>query len=124
MPTRAPTWSAPRWPTGSTCGLDDALEGLRRLEGPFDLAFLDAAKGQYEEYLRLTLPLLRPRGVVAVDNVLMSGSVAENRPAGAVVGRVGGGGARLQRAAAGTTPSSRRRCLPVGDGVAVAVKRG
>jgi predicted O-methyltransferase YrrM len=102
--------------------LEDALEGLPKLEGPFDLAFLDAAKGQYEEYLRLTLPLLRPRAIVAVDNVLMSGSVAENRPIGpwsaeSVAGARAFNERLLDHAELVAT------LLPVGDGVAVAVKR-
>jgi predicted O-methyltransferase YrrM len=102
--------------------LEDALEGLRRLEGPFDLAFLDAAKGQYEEYLRLTLPLLRTRGVVLVDNVLMSGSVAENRPLGPWSAE-SVAGARTFNERLLAHPELEATLLPVGDGVAVAVKR-
>jgi caffeoyl-CoA O-methyltransferase len=102
--------------------LQDALEGLRELDGPFDLAFLDAAKGQYADYLDLTLPLLRPRGVVAVDNVLMSGSVAENRPVGPwSADAVAGARAFNERLLA--HPELVMTVLPVGDGVAVGVRR-
>src|SRR5215208_1528046 len=62
--------------------LQDARVGLAELTGPFDLAFLDGVKAEYEEYLALVVPLLRPGGIVAVDNVLMSGTVAENRSDG------------------------------------------
>src|SRR5262249_15906373 len=55
--------------------LEDANEGLTRLTGPFDLAFLDGVKIEYAEHLDQIVPLLRPGGLVAVDNVLMSGAV-------------------------------------------------
>jgi predicted O-methyltransferase YrrM len=56
--------------------LQDGTEGLAELSGPFDFAFLDAAKGDYPRQLELVLPLLRPGGLVAIDNVLLSGAVA------------------------------------------------
>lgn len=42
--------------------LHDAREGLAELDGPFDLAFLDGVKAEYEDYLALVVPLLRPAG--------------------------------------------------------------
>src|SRR5581483_9529026 len=59
--------------------LEPGTEGLARLEGPFDLAFLDAVKSEYADYLEAVVPLLRPGGLVVVDNVLMHGTVAEGR---------------------------------------------
>ena len=59
--------------------LEDARTGLASLEGPFDMAFVDGVKSQYGDYLDLVLPLLGERGVLAVDNVLMSGTAAEGR---------------------------------------------
>ena len=55
--------------------LQDGTEGLAGLAGPLDFAFLDAAKGDYPRQFELVLPLLRRGGVVAVDNVLLSGAV-------------------------------------------------
>lgn len=60
--------------------LQDAREGLASLEGPFDMAFIDGVKAQYGDYFEQLIPLLGPGAVLAVDNVLMSGTVAENRP--------------------------------------------
>jgi predicted O-methyltransferase YrrM len=45
--------------------------------GQFDFAFLDADKGNYANYYERCLTLLRPGGLIAVDNVLWSGKVAD-----------------------------------------------
>ena len=44
-------------------------------EGSFDFAFIDADKANYLDYYKLCLKLVRKGGVVAIDNVLWSGSV-------------------------------------------------
>jgi predicted O-methyltransferase YrrM len=62
--------------------LQDAREGLAGLTGPFEMAFIDGVKTEYGEYFDALLPLLAPGAVVAVDNVLMGGSVAEGRSDG------------------------------------------
>ncbi len=63
--------------------LQDAREGLASLEpGSFDMGFIDGVKAQYGDYFDQLVPLLRPGGVLTVDNVLMSGSVAEGRTDG------------------------------------------
>ncbi len=45
--------------------------------GTFDFAFIDADKENYTHYYERALVLLRPRGLIAVDNVLWSGKVAD-----------------------------------------------
>ena len=45
--------------------------------GSFDFAFIDADKKNYPQYYERALKLLRPGGVIAVDNVLWSGRVAD-----------------------------------------------
>lgn len=102
--------------------LQDARAGLAELDGPFDLAFLDGVKAEYEEYLVRIVPLLRPGGLVAVDNVLMSGTVAENRSDGhwtdAQIATARAFNERLLR-----HPELVATIAPVGDGIALATKR-
>jgi caffeoyl-CoA O-methyltransferase len=100
--------------------LQDAREGLTELErGSFDFAFVDGVKAQYGDYLELVLPLLRPGGVLTVDNVLMSGTVAENRSDGnwseEQIERMRDLSKRLLDQLTGLV-------TPVGDGVLVAVR--
>lgn len=61
--------------------LGPAAETLAALErdgaGPFDLAFIDADKPSYPDYYEVCLRLLRPGGVILVDNVLWGGAVAD-----------------------------------------------
>ena len=61
--------------------LAPALDTLRDLAGTqrggFDFAFIDADKSGYEAYYEACLELLRPGGLVALDNMLWSGKVAD-----------------------------------------------
>jgi predicted O-methyltransferase YrrM len=102
--------------------LQDALEGLRSLDGPFDVAFLDAAKGEYGAYLDVTLPLLRPGALVLVDNVLMSGTVASGRSDGHWDDDDIAGARELNRRLT-DSPDLLGTVTPVGDGVGIAVRR-
>jgi predicted O-methyltransferase YrrM len=47
----------------------DAHQTVKRLEGPIDLLFLDADKEGYADYLKTLLPLVRPGGLIAADNI-------------------------------------------------------
>lgn len=62
--------------------LAPALDTLRGLlaageAGRFDFAFIDADKKEYAEYFEAVLKLLRPGGLIAIDNVLWDGAVAD-----------------------------------------------
>lgn len=54
-----------------------ALQTLTELEGPFDLAFLDADKPNYPRYLARLKELVRPGGVIVADNTLWAGRVMD-----------------------------------------------
>lgn len=57
----------------------DALEVLASLEGQYDMIFMDAAKGQYINFLPDVTRLLRKGGILVSDNVLQDGDVLESR---------------------------------------------
>ncbi|MEJ0067188.1 MAG: class I SAM-dependent methyltransferase [Caulobacteraceae bacterium] len=46
-------------------------------EGPFQFAFVDADKGNYDNYYERALKLMRPGGLILFDNMLWSGAVAD-----------------------------------------------
>ncbi|AKG23878.1 class I SAM-dependent methyltransferase [Calothrix sp. 336/3] len=59
-----------------------AIETLENLlangeAATFDFAFIDADKSNYDPYYELALQLIRPGGLIAIDNVLWSGQVAD-----------------------------------------------
>ncbi|WP_414621144.1 class I SAM-dependent methyltransferase [Calothrix sp. CCY 0018] len=45
----------------------------------FDFAFIDADKSSYDDYYERALKLIRPGGLIAIDNVLWSGQVADSK---------------------------------------------
>jgi len=57
--------------------LGPGLETIAKLDGPFDVVFIDADKPNYVNYYEATLPLLADDGVMIVDNTLWSGRVAD-----------------------------------------------
>ena len=54
-----------------------ALDTVRSLDGPFDLVFIDADKSGYADYFDAVVQKLAPNGLIAVDNTLWSGRVAD-----------------------------------------------
>src|ERR1700721_1442737 len=60
----------------------NAVNEIAPGEGPFDLAFIDADKPGYDGYYEAALKLLRPGGVIALDNMLYSGQVADPKAKG------------------------------------------
>lgn len=102
--------------------LQDAREGLSELEGSFDMAFIDGVKTQYGQYFDALLPLLRSGAVLAIDNVLMSGSVAEGRSDGNWTDEQIATARAFNERVLGD-PDLTGTLTPVGDGVLVAVRR-
>lgn len=97
-----------------------ALEALPTLIAPFDLAFIDALKHEYQAYLEQVLWLLRPGGTVVVDNLLWSGRASGSSPDD------GTSDTRAIKEFNAAFVRDRRfeaTILPVGDGLGIAVKR-
>jgi predicted O-methyltransferase YrrM len=101
----------------------DAKETIPGLEGPFDLLFVDAAKGEYREYIELAEPKLSERALLVIDNLLMGGEVA--LPEGADTGWRPQSLAAARELNAELLHSDRwlGSVLPVGDGVGLAARR-
>jgi predicted O-methyltransferase YrrM len=49
--------------------VEDALEIIPTLPGPFDFIFIDAWKEDYQRYLEMVLPKVRPGGIIVAHNV-------------------------------------------------------
>lgn len=62
--------------------IGDALEVIPRLEGPFDMVFIDADKRLYSAYYDLVFDKVSPGGVILADNTLWSGKVLEEPHSG------------------------------------------
>ena len=97
-----------------------ALDVLPRLtDGAYDLVFCDADKQEYPDYLVAALRLLRPGGVMAFDNALAQGRIADpsrSDPATLAIRELEEQVRQDER----LVPV----LLPVGDGLLAAVKRG
>jgi predicted O-methyltransferase YrrM len=107
----------------------DALDAIAGLEGPFDLIFVDATKGEYPRYIELAEPKASEDAVLVIDNVLMSGSVAFGDEVEVPDDFGGWWGAEQRRTARALNEelvSSERWLgvvLSIGDGVGFAARR-
>ena len=98
--------------------LGPALETLRKLKGPFDFAFIDADKANYQNYFERCLKLVRRGGLIAIDNTLWYGRVIDRRDRSADTRAIRAFNRRLRR--------DRRvdiALVPIGDGLTLALKR-
>ena len=102
----------------------DAADILKTLDKPYDLIFMDAAKGQYIHFLEDVLRLLAPDGVLVSDNVLQDGDVAKSRYAIERRDRTIHKRMRDYLYTIKNHPLLETTILPVGDGVAISIKTG
>jgi len=86
--------------------------------GSFDFAFIDADKESYDAYYERSLSLLRPGGLIAVDNVLWSGKVADPADQRETTLAI-----RALNAKIGDDARVTSSLLPIGDGLYLARKR-
>ncbi|HEX7249227.1 MAG TPA: class I SAM-dependent methyltransferase [Burkholderiales bacterium] len=91
---------------------------VKKEKAKYDFAFIDADKANYRNYFERCLKLLRPGGLIAIDNTLWSGRVLDARSTEADTRAIRAFNRRLQR--------DRRvdvALLTVGDGLTLALKR-
>ncbi len=84
----------------------------------FDFAFIDADKGNYDGYYERALQLVRPGGLIAIDNVLWSGQVADPQIQDASTQAIRTLNAKLHQDERITLS-----LVPIGDGLTLALKR-
>lgn len=101
----------------------DALEVMHGLEGPYDLIFVDAAKGQYIHYLPEVMRILGTDGVLVSDNVLQEGDIIESRFAVERRNRTIHSRMREYLYELKHHDQLQTSIIPLGDGVALSVKR-
>lgn len=101
----------------------DALEVLKTLEGPYDFIFMDAAKGQYINYLPDVKRVLRKGGLLISDNILQEGEIVESRYA--VTRRNRTIHTRIREYVYELTHSEDfvTSIVPIGDGITLSVKQ-
>lgn len=101
------------------CG--DALEILEGIDGEFDFIFVDAAKGQYLEFLPHCMRLLKKGGIIFSDNILYKGMVATDelyqRRKVTIIKRL-----RKYLDTICNMPELNTVIVPVGDGAAISYK--
>ena len=103
---------------GPAVGTLDALLADGQADG-FDFAFIDADKENYDNYYERALRLVRPGGLIAIDNVLWGGSVADPEAQGESLAAIRALNAKLHR-----DERVALSLVPIGDGLTLALKRG
>ena len=98
----------------------ESLDALLAERGPasFDLAYIDADKKGYDDYWERALRLVRPGGLIALDNVLWAGAVADPADTSHQTEALRRLNAKLHRDQRVTLS-----LVPIGDGVTLARKR-
>ena len=101
----------------------DALEVMKTLEGPYDFIFMDAAKGQYINYMPETIRLLSEGGILMSDNVLQDGDIIESRFAVERRNRTIHSRMREYLYELKHSDILETSIIPLGDGVALSIKK-
>ena len=101
----------------------DAYEVMKTLDGFYDFIFMDAAKGQYIQYMPEAVRLLAPEGVLLSDNVLQDGDIVESRFAVERRNRTIHSRMREYLYELKHNEQLQTSILPFGDGIALSVKK-
>lgn len=101
----------------------DAADLLKELTGPYDLIFMDAAKGQYLHFLPEVMRMMEPGSLLISDNVLQDGDIIESRYAVTRRNRTIHSRMRDYLYELKHDPRLETVILPIGDGVTLSVFR-
>lgn len=101
----------------------DASQILKELEGPYDLIFMDAAKGQYIHFLPEVLRLMKEGSILVSDNVLQDGTLLQSRFFVERRDRTIHARMREYLYALKHDPQLETCILPVGDGITLSVRK-
>jgi predicted O-methyltransferase YrrM len=116
-------WAEARVDSKIELRLGPAVDSLQRIvdggdRGSFDFIFIDADKSNYGRYVEFSAILLRPGGLLAIDNVLWSGKVADPGAADADTAAI-----RAVNAAMFEDRRFDATLVPIGDGLTLARRR-
>ena len=100
----------------------DAQDWLKKLDGAYDFIFMDAAKGQYINFLPDVLRLMPEGAILLSDNVLQDGDIIQSRYAVTRRNRTIHTRMRDYLYELKHHPRLETAILPVGDGITVSVK--
>ncbi len=99
----------------------DAFETVKKIDGTFDMIFMDANKSMYRYYLDTLLPRLSPGGIVICDNILYKGMVSCDdlapRKQNTIIQNL-----REFLSYISHHPQLETSIVPIGDGVSLSVK--
>lgn len=102
----------------------DAMDILKELDGTYDFIFMDAAKGQYINFLPELLRLMPAGGLLISDNVLQEGDIVESRYG--ITRRNRTIHTRMREYIYTLTHAEQLETsiVPIGDGITLSVKKG
>lgn len=101
----------------------DAHDILKQLDDGFDFIFMDAAKGQYLNFLPDIMRLMKPKAVLVTDNALQDGNVKESRYAIGRRDRTIHGRMREYLYTLTHLEELSTVVLPIGDGITISYKK-
>jgi len=101
----------------------DAASVLKKLNGPYDLIFLDGPKGQYESYLDDILRLMNDHALLVTDNIFKEGDILESRYVCERRDRTIHSRMRDFLLRLKSEESLENVILPIGDGMTLSVKK-
>jgi caffeoyl-CoA O-methyltransferase len=93
----------------------DAHQNLKRLDGPFDMVFIDAEKKDYPTYFDWALEHVRRGGLITAHNAFRGGRLLEPDP------DEGTQGLHIFLERVATDPRVTSTIIPVGDGIAASI---